>query len=112
MRYVLLIKWIDRGLQAAEVSQNVLPAAKQAFKEANGEFVELVHCVGEIDLVAIVTAPSALEVTAFTLALGGVGKVRTVTLQAFDEEEMGQVVQKARSIRDGYIRGGGAVTPG
>ena len=107
MRYVLLIKWVDRGLAAAEDSQAVIPHAKKAFEESGGTVHELVHCMGDIDLVAVVSAASPEDITAFTLTLGWLGQIRTVTLPAFDTAEMDAVVLKAQAIRTAYIRGGG-----
>ena len=107
MRYVLLVNWPESGIDEAKRSRGVLNIASKAFKEVGGRFETIVHCVGDIDLVAIVEAPTAAAMTAFSIALESVGSGRTVVLQAYTPEELSKIIDDADAIRDGYIRSGG-----
>jgi uncharacterized protein with GYD domain len=50
--------------------------------------------MGEFDYLAIGEAPSEEICTAFVLALGAQGNVRTTTLRAFTKEEIGDIIKK------------------
>ena len=53
--------------------------------------------LGHYDLVAIIEAPDDKSATAFTLAIGAAGNIRTETLRAFDAEEMDKILEKMRA---------------
>ena len=59
--------------------------------EAMGGFYSV---MGEYDYVGISEAPSDEVITAFLLALGADGNVRTTTLKAFTTEEFVEIVKK------------------
>jgi uncharacterized protein with GYD domain len=50
--------------------------------------------LGHYDLVAIIEAPDDKSATAFALAIGAAGNVRTETLRAFTKEEMNGILGK------------------
>jgi uncharacterized protein with GYD domain len=50
--------------------------------------------LGSYDLVTIVEAPDDETVTAFALAAGSQGNIRTTTLRAFDQEQFQQILNK------------------
>jgi hypothetical protein len=52
---------------------------------------------GPYDLVAISEADDEEAATAFLLALGAQGNVRTMTMRAFDRDEMTRIVQRTPS---------------
>jgi len=55
---------------------------------------QLYWTLGHYDLVAIVEAPDDKAATAFALAVGAAGNVRTQTLRAFGREEMNGILGK------------------
>ena len=50
--------------------------------------------LGSYDIVAVSEAPDDETATAFALALGGQGNIRTTTLRAFDAAEMRGILAK------------------
>lgn len=50
--------------------------------------------LSHFDLVAIIEAPDDASATAFTLAIGAAGNVRTQTLRAFSRDEMNGILGK------------------
>lgn len=93
--YVALIKWTDQGVKSAPDSLNRFRQARTAF-ERQGVRFHSIHWTqgGDYDLVGILEAPDDQTLAAVLLKLAGQGNVRTQTLRAFDEQEMGQVIQK------------------
>jgi len=59
-----------------------------------GKLVGFYSVMGEYDYVGISEAPSDEVITAFLLALGADGNVRTTTLKAFTTEEFVEIVKK------------------
>jgi len=49
---------------------------------------------GSVDMVVVFEAPDDASMTAFALAIGAAGNVRTQTLRAFDRAEMSAVLSK------------------
>ena len=50
--------------------------------------------LGQFDVVAIIDAPNDESATAFSLAIGAAGNVRTQTMRAFSKDEIGAIVSK------------------
>jgi uncharacterized protein with GYD domain len=51
--------------------------------------------LGTYDIVVVMEAPDDETATAYALALGSLGNVRTQTLRAFDRDEIRGVIAKA-----------------
>src|SRR5262245_53073310 len=87
VRYVMLLKYTDKGI--AQVKDS--PRRADAFRELaakHGAKVEVqLWTMGEYDGIAVLTASSGSAVAALALELGHLGFVRSNTLRAFDEAE-------------------------
>jgi uncharacterized protein with GYD domain len=92
-RYVLLINWTDQGLRNAKDTINRANAARQAFQAGGGQVIDIYWTVGPYDIVAIFEAPDEETATRLVLALGMQGSIRTTTMRAFGEQEMGRITQ-------------------
>ena len=55
---------------------------------------QLYWTLGKHDIVTIIEAPNDESATAFGLAIGSAGNVRTQTLRAFTRDEMSGIVGK------------------
>jgi uncharacterized protein with GYD domain len=92
--YIVLSHFTEQGIR------NVKDTLKraEAFKEMAGKFgvsvKNLCWTLGQYDVVATIEGPDDQSVTAFGLALGAMGNVRTQTLRAFDAAEMKQILDK------------------
>src|SRR5215510_2242113 len=92
-RYVLLINWTDQGIRNAKDTINRANAARQAFQAGGGQVLDIYWTVGPYDIVAIFEAPDEETATRLILALGMQGSIRTTTMRAFGEQEMGRITQ-------------------
>ena len=91
-RYVVLFDWTDQGVRSAKDSVQRVAHARSAFQPL-GVTVETVYwTLGDHDLVAVFAAPDDATLAAALLRLAGQGNVRTKTLRAFDEGEMGAIL--------------------
>ncbi|MFD8329654.1 GYD domain-containing protein [Streptomyces lydicus] len=93
--YVALLNWTDQGVRNYKDTAKRADAFAAAAQKLGAKLLNLYWTVGPYDLVAVVEAPDDETATAALLQLGGVGNVRTTTLRAFDQEEMGRIIGKA-----------------
>jgi uncharacterized protein with GYD domain len=92
--FITLAHWSDQGIRAATESPKRADAFKALVKKAGGNVREFFWTLGSYDMVAVIEAPDAETITAISLSVGKLGNVRTQTLRAFNEAEMGAIVKK------------------
>lgn len=90
--YITLINWTDQGIQNAKSAPDRFAAARQAVEAAGGKLLDIYLTMGEYDLVAISEAPNDEAYATLMLALGGQGNIRTKSMRAFTEGELGGIV--------------------
>ena len=92
--YVVLYKFTDAG--AKNVKATVQRAREsRAENEQRGFTVHgLYWTQGQYDMVAVVEAPDEQAMLAGLFNIAAAGNVRSLTLRAFTEAEMAQVIQK------------------
>ena len=93
--YISLINWTDKGIGQFKSTIERAEAAEQLAAKLGGKLKDIYWTVGPYDLIAISEAPDDESATAFSLALGAQGNVRTTTMRAFSGEEMRRIVAKA-----------------
>ena len=67
---------------------------KEAAKKLGVEMSQTYWTLGSYDAVVILEAPDDAAATAFALATGAAGNVRTQTLRAFSKQEMDGILAK------------------
>lgn len=90
--YVSLINWTEQGIQGVKDTVERASAARGAAESMGGSVKEILWTVGPYDLVVISDFPDDETGTAYLLALGAQGNIRTTTLRAFNEQEMAGVI--------------------
>jgi uncharacterized protein with GYD domain len=90
--YIMLANWTDRGLQAVTDGPKRMDNVKKMLADMGGHMQSLYLTMGQYDLVGIVDAPDDAIAARFTLMLGRLGNVRTVTMKAFPEEAYRQII--------------------
>ena len=95
--YINLLNWTEKGIGQFKGTVERAEAAKQLAEKLGGRLKEIYWTVGPYDLVAVSEAADDESATAFALALGSLGNVRTTTLRAFSGEDMRRIVAKAAS---------------
>ncbi len=94
-RYVSLISWTEQGIKTFRDTVSRADDAARLAEKMGGRLERVLWTLGPYDIVAIAEFPDDETGTAFLLALGSVGNVRTTTLRAFEAEEMERIVSKA-----------------
>lgn len=93
-KFVVLMNWTDQGVKNAKDTTQRAGQAREAFRQLGVELESVYWTIGAYDIVGVLSAPDAESVTAALLRLAGGGNVRSTTLQAFDEREMGSILSK------------------
>lgn len=93
-KYVILLNWTDQGVASVKDSVNRYHAAKKLLESKGGTFEAIAWTIGPYDLVSIVDVPDEETGAAFNLQLAASGNLRSVTMRAFDENEMSGIIGK------------------
>ena len=92
--YISLINWTDQGIRNFSDTLQRSDAAKALAQRMGGSIASIYWTVGQYDLVTIAEFPDDETGTAFLLALGSQGNVRTTTLRAYNSAEVAGVIGK------------------
>jgi uncharacterized protein with GYD domain len=92
--YVVLLNWTDQGVRNYKETLDRAEAASKALEALGGRMKDLYWTLGPHDVVAIAEAPDDETATAFALATGAQGSIRSTTLRAFDREEVKGILAK------------------
>jgi uncharacterized protein with GYD domain len=94
--YVMLANWTDQGMRAIEDSPKRIDAARKSLEEMGGHFQTVLVTMGQYDLIITYDAPDDAVAARFSLILGKLGNIRTVSMKAFPEEAYRQIVHSLR----------------
>jgi uncharacterized protein with GYD domain len=89
-----LINWTDQGIRGSKETVDRANAAKDLAQRMGGAFTSIYWTVGPYDIVTVSEFPDDETATAFLLAVGALGNVRTTTLRAFTADEMTGIIGK------------------
>ncbi len=92
--YIALSTFTDQGIRNVKDTTKRAEAVMAAAKKFGASMTQIYWTLGKYDLVAIIEAPNDESATAFSLAIGAAGNVRTQTMRAFNKDEMGAIVGK------------------
>ena len=92
--YIGLYKLTDQGAKTIKEAPGRIEAGIKAAEKIGGKVIGFYGVTGEYDYVAIGEFPSDEVATAYALATGSLGNVRTTTLRAFTKEEFAAMVKK------------------
>lgn len=92
--YIALSNFTDQGIRDVKNSTKRADAVKEAAKKFGVSMTHIYWTLGSYDLVSIIEAPDETSATAFALAIGSAGNVRTQTLRAFSRDEMNGILGK------------------
>jgi uncharacterized protein with GYD domain len=92
--YVVLIQFTDQGIRTIKNSPQRASQVQDMAKGFGCEMKDIYWTLGQYDIVSIVEATDDQALTAFGLALGSAGNVRTQTMRAFNKSEMASIIGK------------------
>jgi uncharacterized protein with GYD domain len=92
--YISLLNWTDQGIRNFADTLQRADAARALAQRMGGSVTNIFWTVGQYDLVTVADFPDDESGTAFLLALGSQGNVRTTTLRAYNANEVAGVISK------------------
>jgi len=92
--YISLLNWTDQGIRNFSDTVRRSDDAKALAQRMGGSVTNIYWTVGQYDLVTIADFPDDESGTAFLLALGAQGNVRSTTLRAYNASEVAGVISK------------------
>jgi uncharacterized protein with GYD domain len=92
--YVVLSRFTDQGIRTIKDSPQRASQAAEAAKRFGCEMKEIYWTLGQYDIVSIIEAPDDQSLTAFGLALGSAGNIRTEVLRALNKTEITAIIGK------------------
>lgn len=90
--YIALCNFTDQGIRNVKETVKRADAVREAARKYGCEMSQIYWTLGAYDLVTIIDAQDEAAATAFAMAIGSAGNVRTQTLRAFSREEMADIV--------------------
>jgi uncharacterized protein with GYD domain len=92
--YAVLLNWTEQGIRNVRETIKRTDSGAQLAEKHRLKLERVYWTVGPYDMVAIFEAPDDEAISAHLLEIGSLGNVRTITLRAYDEEEMSGILQR------------------
>jgi uncharacterized protein with GYD domain len=92
--FIMLASFTDQGIRNVKDTTRRADAFRELAKGSGATVKDIYWTLGQYDVVAIVESPDDTVMTALGLALGKSGNVRTETLRAFSQSDMGAILAK------------------
>jgi uncharacterized protein with GYD domain len=96
--YIALSNFTEQGLRNVKDTTKRADAVKESAKKLNVEITQIFWTLGHHDVVVILDAPDDAAATAFALATGAAGNVKTQTLRAFSKQEMDGILRNLKRL--------------
>ena len=91
--YVILGNYSDQGIRNIKDTTKRAAAFRNFAKGMGVAVKEIYWTMGRYDIVTIIDAPDDATATRLLLAAGALGNVRTETLRAFTERDVGEILK-------------------
>jgi uncharacterized protein with GYD domain len=92
--YIALSTFTDQGIRGVKDTTKRAETVMALGKKVGATMTQVYWTLGAYDVVAVIEAPNDETATAFSLAIGSAGFVRTQTMRAFSRDEMGTILGK------------------
>ncbi len=92
--YVVLMNWTDQGIRNVRETLQRAERSPQLAEKHGGNIERVYWTVGPYDLVVIIEAPDDESLSAMLLELGSEGNLRTLTLRAYERDEMSRIIER------------------
>jgi uncharacterized protein with GYD domain len=94
LTFVVLVNWTDQGIKNVRETMERTDAGTDLAQKHGSEFKQAYWTVGPYDMVAIFESPDDETLSAHLLDICASGNVRTMTMRAYDREEMSGILQR------------------
>lgn len=92
--FVVLGCFTDQGIRSVKDTAKRAEAFQQKAKKAGATVKDVYWTLGQYDVVAVCDAPDDRTASALAYSLAAQGNVRTETLRAFSQAEIGAILGK------------------
>lgn len=92
--YIALGNFTDQGIRNVRDTVKRADAVKEAAQKAGVTMKDIMWTLGAYDMVVTFEAPDDAAMTAFALAVGAAGNVRTQSMRAFSRSEMSGILAR------------------
>ena len=92
--YVTLVSWTDEGIRNVKDTVKRLDRGAEVAQKYGVKLQQAYWTVGPYDMVSIVEGPDGEAISAYLLEVCSAGDLRTITLRAYDREEMSEILQR------------------
>jgi len=92
--YICLSSFTEQGIRNVKETTQRADAVRESARKFGVTVKDIYWTLGNVDVVGVFEAEDEASITAFALALGSAGNVRTQMLRAFTKEEMKNVLKK------------------
>lgn len=93
-KYIALASFTEQGIRNVKDTVTRADAVREAARKYGCEMSQIYWTLGSYDLVTIIDAQDESSATAFAMAIGSAGNIRTQTLRAFSRDEMSAILGK------------------
>lgn len=98
--YIVLNTFTDQGMRNVRETTNRADAVREMAGKFGITVKDIYWTLGSVDVVTIFEAPDETTMTAFELAIGSAGNVRSQSMRAFTREEMKAVLSAMTRARE------------
>ena len=98
--YIMLASFTEQGIRNVKDTLNRADAARETAKKFGITMKDVYWTLGSCDVVTIFEAPDDATMTAFGLAMGAAGNVRSESLRALTRDEMKNVLNKMAGSKE------------
>jgi uncharacterized protein with GYD domain len=97
-RYVVLVNWTEQGVRNVKETLERTDSGGEIAEKHGLKLEQAYWTVGPYDMVVVFEAPDDQAISAHLLEVASsMGTVRTITLRAFDREEMKGIIERLGS---------------
>lgn len=93
-KYIALASFTEQGIRNVKDTVKRADAVREAARKYGCEMSQIYWTLGSYDLVTIIDAQDESSATAFAMAIGSAGNIRTQTLRAFSRDEMQAIIAR------------------
>jgi len=92
--FIVLANFTDQGIRNVKDTGKRADAVREMAKKFGVNMKDIYWTLGSYDVVTICEAPDDAAMTAFGLAIGKDGNVRTQTLRAYSRQDINSILAK------------------
>ena len=93
-RYVILANWTDQGIQDVKQTTERMDHGGELAEKHGLKLEQAYWTVGAYDMVTVFEASDDEALSAYLLEICAFGNLRTITLRAYDEDEMSGILRR------------------